>query len=206
MNCLTLRGIIFEHLRKNLLKYLLLIVIFAVGMILGDMKSGSLEGETRSYLLNLVNQLINYGGIDEGGNGLFIVVALNQLKTVGLMWFLGLTVVGVPLILGMIFARAFSLGFTLGFLIQEKGKLGVVMALATVLPQNIVYIPSILMGAVLSIGFSLFLVKGRFRARAELWQNFVLYTLAMIGVLILLLLGALIESYLAPWLLSLILG
>jgi len=203
---LTLPGILIEHLRKNLLKYLLLIVIFALGITLGDMKSGSLEGETRSYLLNLVNQLINYGGGHEDGHGLFLAVALNQVKTVGLMWFLGLTVVGVPLILGMIFARAFSLGFTLGFLIQEKGKLGVVMALATVLPQNIFYIPFIIMGAVLSIGFSLFLVKGRFQARAELWQNFVLYTLAMIGILIVLLLGALIESYLAPWLLSLILS
>ncbi|NLV15706.1 MAG: stage II sporulation protein M [Syntrophomonadaceae bacterium] len=203
---MTLPGILIEHLRKNLLKYLLLIVIFALGITLGDMKSGSLEGETRSYLLNLVNQLINYGGGHEDGHGLFLAVALNQVKTVGLMWFLGLTVVGVPLILGMIFARAFSLGFTLGFLIQEKGKLGVVMALATVLPQNIFYIPFIIMGAVLSIGFSLFLVKGRFQARAELWQNFVLYTLAMIGILIVLLLGALIESYLAPWLLSLILS
>ena len=131
-------------------------MIFALGITLGDMKSGSLEGETRSYLLNLVNQLINYGGGHEDGHGLFLAVALNQVKTVGLMWFLGLTVVGVPLILGMIFARAFSLGFTLGFLIQEKGKLGVVMALATVLPQNIFYIPFIIMGAVLSIGFPCF--------------------------------------------------
>ena len=47
---------------------------------------------------------------------------------------------------------------------------------------------------------------GRFYSWAELWQNFVLYTLVMIGITIVLLAGALVESYLSPWLLSLIIG
>ena len=170
------------------------------------MNSFSLSVDIKSHLVTLIDQLIRHGGSLNGSQSLLLSAVGSQAKTAALMWFLGLTVVGVPLILGLIFARAFSLGFTLGFLIQEKGSLGLVIGLSSVVPQNVIYVPFLLMGAVLCLNFSLFLVRGRFQARAELWQNFVLYTLAMIGITVILLLGALVESYLSPWLLSLILG
>lgn len=80
------------------------------------------------------------------------------------------------------------------------------IGISSVIPQNLIYVPFLLMGAVVCLNFSLFLVRGRFQARAELWQNFVLYTLTMIGITIVLLLGALVEAYLSPLLLSLVLG
>ena len=203
---MNLRTLFKQHIRGNLFKYLLLILIFAGGIVAGEMKSGSLAVDTKSHLVTLIDQLIRHGGSLNGSQSLLLSAVGSQAKTAALMWFLGLTVVGVPLILGLIFARAFSLGFTLGFLIQEKGSLGLVIGLSSVVPQNVIYVPFLLMGAVLCLNFSLFLVRGRFQARAELWQNFVLYTLAMIGITVILLLGALVESYLSPWLLSLILG
>ena len=60
------------------------------------------------------------------------------------------------------------------------------------------------MGAVVCLNFSLFRC-GDVSGPAELWQNFVLYTLTMIGITIVLLLGALVEAYLSPLLLSLVL-
>ncbi len=203
---MNLRTLFKQHIINNLFKYLLLILVFAGGIAAGEMKSGSLVADTRNHLVTLIDQLIQQGGSLNGGYSLLLAAAGSQIKTVALMWFLGLTVVGVPLILGLIFARAFSLGFTLGFLIQEKGSLGMVIGLASVIPQNLIYVPFLLIGAVVCLNFSLFLVRGRFRARAELWQNFVLYTLTMIGITIILLLGALIESYLSPLLLALIFG
>jgi len=203
---MTIRELFKQHLRHNFFKYLMLVVIFALGIMAGEMKSVNLGAETKSHLLTLIDQLIDQGITLDRGENLLLAAAASQIKTVGLMWFLGLTVVGVPLILGLIFVRAFSLGFTLGFLVQQKGNLGLVVALASVLPQNLIYVPFLLMGAVVSLNFSLYLVRGRFQARAELWQSFVLYTLVMIGITIVHLLGAVTESYLSPWLLSLLLG
>ncbi|MGE5543992.1 MAG: stage II sporulation protein M [Bacillota bacterium] len=203
---MNLRTLFKHHIRSNLFKYLLLIIIFASGIVAGEMKSGNLGADTKSHLVSLIDQLIQHGASLTASEGLLLSTAGSQIKTAALMWFLGMTVVGVPLILGLIFARAFSLGFTVGFLIKEKGTLGLVMGLSSVLPQNLIYIPFLLIGAMVCLNFSLFLVRGRFQARAELWQNYVLYTLAMIGVTIVLLLGALVETYLSPWFLSLILG
>jgi len=203
---MNLRTLFKQHIRKNLLKYLLLVIIFAAGVAAGEIKSGNLGVDIKSHLATLIDQLIQHGVSLGTNESLLLSAAGSQIKTTALMWFLGMTVVGVPLILGLIFARAFSLGFTVGFLIKEKGSLGLVMGLSSVLPQNLIYVPFLLMGAVVCLNFSLFLVRGRFQARAELWQNFVLYTLVMIGITIILLLGALVESYLSPWLLSLIIG
>ncbi len=203
---MTIRALFKQHIRNNFLKYLVLIIIFVLGIVAGQVKSGSLGEETKGYLLTLLDQLIDHGASYKQGGNLFISAAGSQIKSVALMWFLGLTVVGVPLILGLIFVRAFSLGFTLGFLVQEKGSLGIVVILTSILPQNLIYVPFLLIGAVLCVNFSLFLVQGRFLARTELWQNFVLYTLAMIGITLILLLGAAAESYLSPWLLTLVLG
>ena len=102
-----------QHILNNLFKYLLLILVFAGGIAAGEMKSGNLVAETRSHLVTLIDNLIENGGSLSGGYSLLFSVAGSQIKTAALMWFLGLTVVGVPLILGLIFARAFSLGFTL---------------------------------------------------------------------------------------------
>lgn len=203
---MNLRTLFKEHIRNNFIMYLLLIIIFIGGIVAGEVKSASLGADTKSHLVNLINQLIQQGVSLGAGKGPLLSAAGSQIKTAALMWFLGMTVVGVPLILGLIFARAFSLGFTVGFLIKEKGSLGLVVGLSSVLPQNLFYVPFMLMGAVACLKFSLFLVRGRFQARAELWQRFILYTLIMIGITIILLLGAVVESYLSPWLLSLILG
>ena len=195
-----------QHIRANLFKYLLMIVIFGLGVAAGEFKSGDLGTETRDHLIALIDQLIQNGTSLTVSKGALFSAAGSQIKTAALMWFLGMTVVGVPLILGLIFARAFSLGFTLGFLVKEKSSLGLLMGISSVIPQNLIYVPFMLTAAVVCVNFSLFLVRGRFYSRAELWQNFVLYTLVMIGITIMLLVGAVVESYLSPWLLSLIIG
>ncbi len=195
-----------QHIRANLFKYLLMILIFGLGVAAGEFKSGDLGAETRDHLIALIDQLIQNGTSLTVSKGALLAAAGSQIKTAALMWFLGMTVVGVPLILGLIFARAFSLGFTLGFLVKEKSSLGLLMGISSVIPQNLIYVPFMLTAAVVCVNFSLFLVRGRFYSRAELWQNFVLYTLVMIGITIILLVGAVVESYLSPWLLSLIIG
>ncbi|NLW45097.1 MAG: stage II sporulation protein M [Syntrophomonadaceae bacterium] len=200
------RTVYKQHIKTNLFKYLLMIVIFGLGIAAGEFKSGDLGAETRNHLLGLIDQMIQQGIALTAGEGALLSAAASQIKTAALMWFLGMTVVGVPLILGLVFARAFSLGFTLGFLAEEKGSLGVLMGISSVIPQNLIYVPFLLTAAVVCVNFSLFLVRGRFYSRAELWQNFVLYTLVMIGITFMLLVGAVVESYLSPWLLSLVLS
>ncbi len=72
----------------------------------------------------------------------------NVLKTAALLFVLGLTVIGAPLVLGIVFLRGFVLGFTVGFLIQETSLNGLILAAAAVLPpHNVVAVPAIMIAA-----------------------------------------------------------
>ena len=43
----------------------------------------------------------------------------DHLKTLGLMWILGLSIIGIPLILILIFLKGLVIGFTVGFLVSQ---------------------------------------------------------------------------------------
>jgi len=112
-------------------------------------------------------------------------------------------VIGVPLILAVVFLRGYALGFTVGFLVQQKGGAGVIMSILSILPQNLVYIPLLIIWAVIAVNFSSYLI-GR-HPGAALGKTLINYSLLLAVFLVLFTAGAFIEAYLSPWFLSLIL-
>jgi stage II sporulation protein M len=122
-----------------------------------------------------------------------------QTVSLGLLWVCGLTVVGSPFISLIIGARGFVVGFTVGFLVQEEAGKGLLLAIAGVLPQNLCYIPAFLGAGALAFYFSLNLMRfqGAFLRRIGVYSLFFLLFLLPV------LLGAWLETYLAPGLLRL---
>lgn len=203
---MNIRAVIQEHLKKNNWHYTLLILILVLGMILGYQKVGTLTGEVRSHLLELINNYLLGGYKGEySSNQIFISAYIQQLKSIALIWFLGLTVIGIPLILGVIFFRGFSLGFTIGFLVQEKGTAGVIISILSIVPQNLVYLPLIVAWGLIAINFSLYILKGREVRGLPLTKGLIRYLFLLAVFSVIVLIGVLIEAYLSPWLLGLFL-
>lgn len=198
------RHLITRHISENRWQYTLLTIIFVVGALLGESQVSSLDGAVKSHLLSLVDKYIE-GGIT--GNNLAVnmlfAAFINQAYLVLTIWFLGLTVIGLPLILGLIFLRGFSLGFTLGFLVSEKSGGGVLFGLLAIVPQNLVYIPFILIWGVVAMNFSIQVLRARGTGFSDVMRGIISYTLLMLVFLALCLMGAFIETYLSPWLLNL---
>ncbi len=195
-----------QHIRDNRWQYLLILLIFIAGVALGSFKVSGLEGGVRTHLLQMLDNYLK-GGIEGNLNGssIFASAFFHQSKTILLIWFLGLTVIGFPLILAVVFFRGFSLGFTLKFLFQEKAGAGIVLSFISVLPQNIVYIPFLIMWAVVAINASLYLIKDNKNNYLPLGSALIGYNLLMPLFIVIFLLGAFIEAYLSPWLLRLLL-
>lgn len=201
---MNIKHLLKAHVQRNAWQYLLITAILILGCILGEINASNLEGGTRSHLVKIIDGFLKGGVVNHReGYRLLIAAFFNQAKLVLLIWFLGMTVIGVPLILGMIFVKGFSLGFTFGFLVKEKAWVGCLISILAVFPQNIVYIPFLVAWAVVGINFSVYLVKGRFTGGVTLGQGLVTYTGAMLLALAVFLCGALIEAFLCPWLLSL---
>ncbi len=202
---MSIGSMIKQHLRDNRVQYLLIVLVFIAGAITGGYKAGGLDMTVQSHLSGLINGYLHSSIQGAFGGEIIWVAFLTQSTTMLLIWFLGLTVLGLPLILGVVFLRGLSLGFTLAFLAQDQNYAGLWIALVSVLPQNLVYIPLLIIWSVIAVNFSVFIVKSRSSAGISLGRGMMGYTLIMSLFILLTLAGSLIEAYLAPWLLEMLL-
>ena len=62
-----------------------------------------------------------------------------------ILWFLGTTIIGIPIVLGIIAYRGFCLGYTIGISIVALGKVkGIIFTLIGLVLHNIIFIPAII--------------------------------------------------------------
>ncbi len=199
------KGRLGQYVRTNLVVFLLILVIFAAGIISGALGIKSLSEKQQWDLLSYVDLVLQGSGDWQVDNlGLARQAVWSNVKLIALMWFLGLTVLGIPVILVIVFMRGAVLGFTVGFLVREKAFTGVLLTFLTILPQNLLFIPALLLAAIGSVSFSLNLVRGKFARSLALSQYFLGYT-ALFGVIFLAAsIGGLVEAYVSPAFIKLI--
>lgn len=195
-----------RHIKDNLGIYLVIFFFFLGGIVFGTISLNFL-GEQQllhlaAYLDNLLKQF-NTGTIIS--DNLFYHAALDALKETGLIWFLGLTVIGIPLIVLFVFIKGFVLGFTVGFLIQQKALYGVALSLTAVMPANLLQIPALFLAAMFGISFSTGLIRGKIWERGIL-PGLLNYSLCMLLVALILAGGGLVEAYVAPFFIRLVLA
>lgn len=151
------KGFISLHLREHAGIYFFLFVLFGVGVAFGALAVGALEDNQR---LELVHYLKHFLGAVRGeGEGapaarhVFSLAFGSNLRTTGLIFLLGLSIAGVPLVPVVIFLRGFILGFTVGFLLSQLGWPGFGMVFLAVLPQNLILVPFLLILAASALAF-----------------------------------------------------
>ena len=153
--------------------------------------------ELRQYLDSFLN---NVGALAQNGQFPALKAWRGilewQLYSLGILWLLGLTVVGAPLVILLVGARGFILGFTVGFLVQEKAGQGLLLALVAVLPQNLFYVPGLLGAGTLALYFTLSLFKTS--RKTPVLTRILFYTLLYAALALLVLAGTWIEAYLVP--------
>ena len=143
----------------------ILVAVFLLGLIAGAMVIHALDPVQLTDLQQYLNSFLNgMGTLTQNGRFPALqawgAICRTQLASLALFWLLGLCVVGVPLVLLVIGARGFVLGFTIGLLVQEKAAQGMLLALAAVLPQNLCYLPAQFGAGILAIYFTLYLCQG----------------------------------------------
>lgn len=175
----VVKGFLREHFQLAVL----VLLFFIVGSILGGISVTHLHQEQQTALKNYLDQNFQLLA-DQPVNRITVVgqTVLGNLKIGISLWFLGLTVIGLPLIGLIILVRGFILGFTTGFLIQQKSLQGAVLIILGIIPQNLIYIPFLLLGGVLSISFSLYLIRGRISVARTMWTRFFSYSLSMFSL------------------------
>jgi stage II sporulation protein M len=191
-----------KHIQENFWLYIISILCVFTGIILG-IYSVKYMGEFERN--DLVNYLMNF--IDPSNtNGIsykiiFLQSIKNNLPVIIFLWFLGLTIVGIPIIIIIDLLKGFTVGFTFSFMISGLGKNGIGIAILGVLPQNLIYIPCIIFASVVSMEFSIMLVKDKFNKQwtSSISKRIIYYSVIFIVIITFLFMGIIIESYITPY-------
>jgi stage II sporulation protein M len=149
------------------------------------------KSDLLSYLKNF-NATINSGSINY--KSILIETVKNNIPILLIVWFLGLTMIGIPVILVIDVIKGFTMGFSISFIINSMGIKGIWFSLVGVLPQNIVYVPCIIATSVIAMEFSLMLLKDR----GNIWNKITSYSISFVLVTIFMIIGFLMEAYVTP--------
>ncbi len=194
--------------RRGIVLGLLVLAVFVAGVAAGSVTVNFLPAQEKSdlgrFLDGSMAQLLD-GGAAVPSEVVFGRALAHHLKTAGLLWVLGLFLPGIPLILVLLFMRGFLTGFTVGFLVYQRGWNGLLMAMAVLVPPNLVAVPALLAIGVAGIAHAL-RRRPVLPGRPGLSPELVTYTLFTGAMALLLVVASLLEGYLAPFVLRTLAG
>lgn len=183
------------------LLFLALILLFALGIFFGALGVNTLAEEHIKELTRVIDSFTS--GISQlniSAPGPIRSVLADNIITWVLIFLLGLTVIGIPLVLILVFMRGFTLGFAISFLARQKSGSGLLLAVTAIAPHNLILLPALFISGVAAISFTLLLIQRFFNTRTPILPGFFAYAGVMLAAGILFSGAALIEVYITPWL------
>lgn len=185
------------------------IYLFMIGFFLGILivnagydtwiRNGSLLGT--EMILRLKNS------VPDGGE-LFGYIVKHRLFTVFILGILGTTMIGIPAVYGYVCYTGFSAGCLLSVAVIRYGIRGLLLMAAGVFPQGILLIPAYIALFIWAVSVNrLLYARGSY---GELYlragrQSYLKKGAEMTGIIIVVIIGCLLESYVNPKMLYFIL-
>ena len=155
---------IVNHVINNKKEYILVTLLFLVGIFLGVMFINNSEEsqltEITNYMQQFIEKLKNTQSLET--STLLKTTIMQNIVLAIILWFFGTTVIGIPIVFGIIMYKGFCLGYTIATVIATLGTgKGIIFILIALIFQNIILIPAIL--AIGVSGFKLYksIVKDR---------------------------------------------
>lgn len=189
--------------------YFLVILFFAIGISAGAFTIKAIDLSQKEDLVLYFNRFLQVLDRQAVNNNTVLLQSVkNNFQTVVLTWFLGITVIGIPLTILIVLFRGFMLGFTVGFLIEGMGWRGLLLAALAIIPQNIIYVTCLIIICVLSLSFSFHVLRSKMKSRvnSSFKKNLTTYTLYVVILFLIMCIGSIIEAYLSPYIIKLMSG
>lgn len=144
-------GNLKDHIHKNLMLYMLTLLFLCIGIVIGMYTVKYMDKTDKNNLVEFlvtVTKKINPKNIDN--KYVFLQAVKNNMMFILAIWFLGLTMLGTPIIFLTDLIKGFTIGFTSSLVINGLGAKGILLNLFIIFPQNIIYIPTIIILSVIA--------------------------------------------------------
>lgn len=118
-----IREILLTYIKNNLREIAIITIVFFIGLVFGIIfvNNSGIEqaNEISSYINEFVNSLRNNMQIDKAE--LLKDALISNFLLALILWFVGSTVIGIPIVYGTIAYKGFCLGYTLSSSIATLG-------------------------------------------------------------------------------------
>lgn len=195
--------------RENKIYYLIVLLFFCIGIVIGvytvmymdNVDKNDITSYFSTFATSISKKNIDYTSLlfSIVGKNLFFIIPLTLVS---------FTFFGSPIILFIDLIKGFSLGYTFTFILSSYENKGLLLAVASVLPQNMFYIPAIMLFSILGLymSTSIFKVKilkyNNFKKNELIYQNLN----CVIAMFLLTLIGMVVETYMSPNLIKIIIS
>ncbi len=191
-----IKELIVSHLENNIKEYTIISIIFFIGIIIGiifiNKASETQISEINNYIYTFVQDLKNDSNINEL---LLLKDSLRKNCVLAIfLWFMGSTVIGISIVYITICFRGFCLGYTISSIISSYGVgKGILFLSSTILLQNILFIPCIIVLAVSGMKLHNSIMKDKRRENIKL--EILRHTIISLFILFILVFSSFIEVY-----------
>lgn len=182
-------NILIEFIKNNIKEYIIITLIFLIGIFLGVMFVNNLEEEQKTEITSYINTYIEaFKQTDSNSN---ITLLQNNIKDniilTLIIWFIGSTIVGIPIVFGIIFFRGFCLGYTISSItvVFGVGK-GIAFTAISLMMQNIIFIPAIISLGVSALKAykSIYSDKRKENIKLEIIRHTIFSTLILLALIV----------------------
>lgn len=196
------------HIHQNLILYLITVLFLCIGIVIGMYSVKYMSDVEKSNLISYLRNLCETISQEQVNRKyIFIEAIKNNIAIIVAVWFLGLTILGIPIILIIDLFKGFTIGFTSSLVINGLGTKGILIDLLIIFPQNIIYIPCIVISSVIAIEFSLILLKSISIKSINKNGNLIqiaAYSTVFIFITGFMFVGFILEGYISPSILKFI--
>ena len=136
---LQLKQIISKHIINNSKEYIFVTLVFFIGIFLGVMFINNVQENQMTEITTYLNSFIEkLKSVEQLKNTELLKESIVQNILLALMlWFFGTTVIGMPIVFGIIIYRGFCLGYTISAIVTMMGfSKGILFILMALIVQN----------------------------------------------------------------------
>ena len=193
---LKIKETIITHILNNKKEYFIISLIFIIGILLGVFFINNIKDTQVETIKNYISDFVN--AIKDGQTinnvDLLKQTLKNNIIIASVIWFFGTTVIGLPVVFGLILYRGFILGYTIASCISIMGlQGGLIFTFSALFLQNIIFIPAII--AIAVSGFKLYKSIVKDRRKDNIKLEILRHTVFSLLMLIALSISAIIEAF-----------
>lgn len=180
-----IKNTIGQYVSNNLKEYILVLIIFLIGIFIGVMFINNCSEEQETSIISYIDEFIekfkSMENLDK--SNLLGDSIKSNIGLAVIIWLAGTTIIGMPVVLGIILFRGFCLGYTISSVSLAigtgKSLLFCFMGLAL---QNILFIPAVLTMGVSSIKLYKAIINDRRKEniKIEIVRHSIISSLMMI--------------------------